>query len=462
MRKTAPDGDSAGELPEVTTEANSQTTRTSKDSEHSLEDRDASTQRANESEASQAARAAGGAEDASRPPSAAGSEVDESELDFEQAERFAASFRPSWEPDAPATPAPPPAPFVGAKGGAARVIRSTTRGDLTAPKLRKHRGTAYAILGASLLGVGGLLYMAIASSSVHPSAEHARRAENTETRVDAMRTNTQQPAAAEPTPAAAAQPPAAAEGNAQPTAEPNALAANPEPAPAAVPDGQGAVDPNAQAGLEPSAEPAPDPNAPAANPAPAPAAEVAAAPSEPSLPAAEPAPAPTTPTAPPAPPPAAQANAARPTAPPPAPAAQGGVPDIKTPEPAPAAAIPASAAATAPQPTAAEKAKQVVLSLAAHPPTTRLKLDGVPIENPFRGKLPRSSKHRIEARAPGFAPEVHSVRLENDVQLMISLKREPPSNVKSDPYREQRRTTAAAQPNQPRSRGAGFVAENPY
>jgi hypothetical protein len=50
--------------------------------------------------------------------------------------------------------------------------------------------------------------------------------------------------------------------------------------------------------------------------------------------------------------------------------------------------------------------------------------------------------------------------MEADVELMISLKREPPRDVKADPYGDGARRAPAVAPK--RDRGAGFVAENPY
>ncbi|HKU41366.1 MAG TPA: hypothetical protein VJR89_24550, partial [Polyangiales bacterium] len=72
------------------------------------------------------------------------------------------------------------------------------------------------------------------------------------------------------------------------------------------------------------------------------------------------------------------------------------------------------------------------------------------------------TKHRIEARAPGFAPETHVVRMDADVQLMISLKRDPTAarDVKADPYKDARHSAANAPQGRPK--GAGFVTENPY
>jgi hypothetical protein len=121
----------------------------------------------------------------------------------------------------------------------------------------------------------------------------------------------------------------------------------------------------------------------------------------------------------------------------------------------PAAAVQPSAAAPAPA-----QQNNVVLSLAATPRNTQLRIDGGTVPNPFRMKLPRATKHRIEASAPGFAPETHVLRMDADVQLTIALKREGPHDVKADPYKDARHSASNAPQGHPR--GAGFVSENPY
>lgn len=376
------------------------------------------------------------------------------DLDFEEAERFAANIRPSWA-DAPPISAPPPN-AIGAVDGAARVIRSNTRTDLTTP-LRKRRASAYAILTASLLGVAGLLYLGISSSTVehaqrglsakdHESSPHVLKPapERVETAIQPAQT-------LEPTPE---QPQLAA---AQPS-EPTELAELTRPEPSSTPEvapPANAPEPGTDtpelkepsfAGEQPQGEPAvmaaPEMAAPANEPA---APEQPAAELQPTAPAAQPAQAP-------------QPGAALAAAPS-APAA-----DPKAPQPS-AATPPALKPLPAAGPVDRSK---VQLSLAAYPPNTKLRVDGVLVENPYRARLPKSSKHRIDAAAPGYAPESHVMRMEADVQLMISLKRDQARDVKADPYAAQQRrsTTAAAQVATPagpkRDRGAGFVAENPY
>jgi hypothetical protein len=128
-------------------------------------------------------------------------------------------------------------------------------------------------------------------------------------------------------------------------------------------------------------------------------------------------------------------------------------------------AVAAAAAVQSTQPAQlpADRSNKVMLSLAASPPNAQLRVDGGIVENPFRMRLARDSKHRVEARAPGFTPEVHNLRMDGDVQLMISLKRDPmrEMNIKPDPYKDARHS-AANGPGPSRQRGAGFVSENPY
>jgi hypothetical protein len=375
-------------------------------------------------------------------------------LDFAEADRFAASIRPSWS-DAPPVPvvSRPPVQVRGAAAASgARVIRHNTRTDLNVP-LRKRRGSAYAILGASLLGVFGLLYLGVTSSTLDKdsrarglSAQRAKSksAEPSETSVQAAQR-------AEPAPSAQPEP--------QPSAaQPSAPVPTGEPAPEAIepPVGEPELkqpDPVAEEPRDPGAAlAAPGEPSAAQEPAPEPAAPQVAAAAEPPIAA---------------PPPAAaavnaqpQAAAAALAAAPSSPAASA---NEKAPQPS-AAAAPAVAAQKVEPVRAADQGK-VLLNLAAYPPNTRLRLDGVLVGNPYRVRVPKSSKHRIDAAAPGYAPESHVLRMDADVQLMMSLKRDQVKDVKADPYRDQRRNTAAASvgaPAQKRDRGAGFVAENPY
>lgn len=418
----------------------------------------------------------------------------ERELDVEEAERFAASIRPSWAEAPVVVPSvPPPNALSAAAGSTVRVVRHNTRTDLTTPKVRKRRGASYAILGASLLGVCGVLYLGVASTRLKPGAADTARTDSRslETRVHAAQRPAAAPVAKVESPAAAAAPLVAAQVEAPaaehmpaaqvdqvdqaqqapetvageaPPVEPSAAvaeaphAAEPSaalPPPVLDPVAAAEPAPEAPATPTPEATPTPQPVAPAAAPLAlaAPAQTAAAAPAAPAQPAATSTAAPAQPVmAQPAPAPAAQTAAAAP--------ATTAQPAAAAPTPAPqlAAAEPKVEPARA-----AERPKQVLLSLQAYPPNTRLILDGAQIDNPFRGRLPRASKHRIQAAAPGFAPETHVLRMDADVQLMLSLKRDQVRDVKGDPYRDQRRS-AQAEParNRERDRGAGFVSDNPY
>lgn len=392
--------------------------------------------------------------------SAAASSEPARAIDFDAAERFAASIRPSWA-DAPPI-SQPPANAIGAVDGAAHVIRHTAQTDVTAP-LRKRRGSAYAILGASLVGVAGLLYLGILSSTVDHTSRRGLSAKDAEGRPHLLKpaplpveTHTEPAQAPEPAQIAQQQQPPAA----QPS-DPNAGSRAPAEQATAVepsadrPDTPELMEPRFAGETTEVAEGQPA-AAVAAEPSPAnePTAPQVAAATQPPPPAAQPPAEPAPPAA--QPPPAAAALAAAPNPPSKA--------QDRSSQPSAAPAPPALKAL----PGAPADRTKVLLSLAAYPPNTRLRVDGLIVVNPYRARVPKSSKHRIDAAAPGYASETHLMRIEADVQLMLSLKRDQAQDVKADPYAAQQRrsTTAAAavaSPSNPnRDRGAGFVAENPY
>lgn len=494
LRKTGEDGEFAGELPEVTNEAHS---KSAKDSEHSVDEAQPGSQSPTKNRESEprseveAARplqasprefAAGGpgpgelapAENAERaaaenaelaaaendasavsagtaeaaeisaaargtvapaskstqrgePLVAARSREAERELDFAEADRFAASIRPSWS-DAPPVPVSrPPVQIVGAAGGA-RVVRHNTRTDLNLP-LRKRRGSAYTILGASLLGMFGLLYLGVASSTIDHGSQSrglggqrpaSKPSEPVETTLHAAKRP-------EPVPTAQNEPQLSA---AQPS-EPSAPLPSVENEPQAIDPEPALGEPEVK---EPGfvAEEARDPSS------------ALAAPAEPS---------------------AAPEPAAEPAAPPALAAAPAGPsPNENEKDLQPAAAAAPLAAAQKLETVRATDRGKLLLNVAAYPPNTRLRVNGALVENPYRARVSKSSKLWIDAAAPGFAPESHVLRMEADVQLMMSLKRDHVRDVKADPYRDQRRAAAASvsAPQPKRNRGAGFVAENPY
>lgn len=395
-------------------------------------------------------------------------------IDFDEADRFAASIRPSWAEVSPIS-SQPPADAIGAVDGATRVIRHTAR--LEVLPLRKRRASAYAILLASLVGVGALLYFGISNTTVDRVARRGLTASDaeqgphilmpapeptaTETKLEPAQTAELE--GPRPRLAAPSEPEAVVAQN-----EPEAQLAPPQPGESAPELDQpqeaentaaektelAAVAPQAAApeaaapqAAAPTEVRAPEPVQPQAAEAPTPA-PLAAAPSHEAAVAAN-----------------DRAQEAAPVTAAAAPLAAAPVP----PAPKPAALPQPTAAASAalkPLPGAAKDNPKALLSLAAYPPNTRLKIDGMIVENPYRASLPKYGKHRIEAAAPGFVPETHVLRMEADAQLMISLKRETGSDIKSDPYQaEQPRraaTTVASPTPQKRDRGAGFVSENPY
>jgi hypothetical protein len=164
------------------------------------------------------------------------------------------------------------------------------------------------------------------------------------------------------------------------------------------------------------------------------------------------------------------ALAAEPSAPPPS-AAKPEPPVVATAKPAapapaeapkPAAApVAAAVAVKPPQPSAAARefatapaeprAQNPLLVVRALPEGAHLWLDGQRMANPFDVRLPRGYKHKIEARSPGYEESAQTIRIESDARLTISLRRATPS---PEP-RVQVKPIARAQ-------GAGFVTTNPY
>ncbi|MET0390614.1 MAG: hypothetical protein ABW321_31875, partial [Polyangiales bacterium] len=93
-----------------------------------------------------------------------------------------------------------------------------------------------------------------------------------------------------------------------------------------------------------------------------------------------------------------------------------------------------------------------LLAVRALPEGARLWLDGQSMANPFDVRLPRGSKHKIEARSEGYEASAQTVRIESDAKLTITLRRvlpPPAPHVEVKPLGSQ-------------ARGAGFVTTNPY
>ena len=124
-------------------------------------------------------------------------------------------------------------------------------------------------------------------------------------------------------------------------------------------------------------------------------------------------------------------------------------------QPVPAPAPPQLAAAAKPESASASageaaKPKNPLLVVRALPDGSKLWLDGQRMANPFDVRLPAGYRHKIEARADGYEPTSQMVRLESDAKLTITLRRAAPTPASTTTQAEGRR------------RGAGFVAESPY
>jgi len=161
---------------------------------------------------------------------------------------------------------------------------------------------------------------------------------------------------------------------------------------------------------EPSAEPAPLPT-PRAAPAPAPVPR-----SAPVQPVAQPAAAPTPARQPPAPAPAPRAAPAPPT-----------------PAPAPAPRV-------------------AMLRARTIPPTASLFVDHHPVANPYTAQLQMGRRYLLEGKRAGFRDGRIAITLRRNEDLVVRLREIPTPGVR----RAQQRRAAG------RSRGAGFVTQNPY
>jgi hypothetical protein len=211
---------------------------------------------------------------------------------------------------------------------------------------------------------------------------------------------------------------------------------------------------------------APQKTTPTAAPATASASDVTA-PSTPAAPAAPTAAAPTTL------PPAAPAAVTAPPATTPAPvtvqpAAPAAASPIAAAPPQPPVGVVANAAPASEKPRAPVT---VHMQIAARPSRARMTLDGSPIPNPFEADVIKGGKHRLQAHADGHRSADITVNFDRNRDL--TLKLDPIATPTARP-KKARRARPATQPaaSTPRpgkpaaeaapARGAGFVSESPY
>jgi hypothetical protein len=95
------------------------------------------------------------------------------------------------------------------------------------------------------------------------------------------------------------------------------------------------------------------------------------------------------------------------------------------------------------------------------PDNVRLWLDGQRMANPFDIRLPRGTKHRIEARADGYETSAQTVRIESDAKLTIAVRRSPPVRVRGVAAPPPSRSEPT-KPVDKHRRGVGFVSVSPY
>jgi hypothetical protein len=410
---------------------------------------------------------------------AAGSANPASSLDPATAEEFAASFRPSWAPltaseDAPAArasraPAAPAEPAFTAVPSAEDVEPAPLRTG----RLKRR---ALGLIAVSVASFALLTYWGVTSATRTPTgdatvaATKALRPRDLPLPARAAKPEVERPraAAAAPAPAAIASPGATEQPTAADTTQPAAETAQPTAAESPPPSGAIPGQPPAAEAAPPASETAQQP----ATAAPSDLSRLAAAPGV-QAPTAESSPAESTRAAPTAPPEPSPPEPGSPSPPDPAEtraaAAQpaheptGAIePAVAHAPPAPASVRPApnalaaepsapqlAAAAATPAPSDAVRPKNPLLSVRALPENSKLWLDGQRMSNPFDVRLPRGYKHRIDARADGYEATSQMVRIESDARLTLTLRRAGPG-------------TAAAQGDNRRRRGGGFVSESPY
>lgn len=388
-----------------------------------------------------------------------------SALSDADADRFAASIRPSWEPPAGQDYAGdrlPPAAVAAAPGTAVAVPAPADDELRAVPGSQRRRGvliTVGAVLGFCALAALGLM----ASKTDAPAGRRATRPAG----ASAAAHSAQPKPAPTPKPVQAAPAASPAPAAAAPAVPPlSAVAVPAVPAPplsaVAVP-AAGAVGELPPAVTLVTTEPAATPASPAA-PTPAVAAAPTHAPTKPPPVAATPSPAPAKP-----------AIAAAPTH---APAKAPPVAAAPT-KPAPVAAVPMppmqavapAAAVTAP---ARAEPRTVRMHISARPSSAHITLDGSAIPNPFEADMIRGGKHRVKAHADGYrsADVMLSFDRDRDLDLVLDpiVAARPRPRPKARKARVQSaaadapspatRAAPAAESNA--ARGAGFVSESPY
>ena len=320
-------------------------------------------------------------------------------LTADEAERFAASFRPSWEPaPATATGAPSEPPAGPSEQPAAASTPAPPAGDDELPvALPGHTGSRRPLLiaGGAVIGFGLVTYLAIASSSN-----------------DAPAAVTEPVAVAEP--AAVAEAPATAavaEVSEQPSLPADAPK-QPASAQPAAPSAQASVTPPSGALPAPDQPEAPSPVGPSEAAAQAPAAQA----------------------------PPAQAQEAPP--------GQGDTLNTTA-----AAAQPPQAQ---PPAEAAEEEPRVRVDLTTVPRRARIEVDGKRVKNPYQAELDPSGNHDVRVSARGYETRSWTLSFDRDQKLTLSLSKAQVADKRPAAPKPRKRKREG------RKKGAGFVAESPY
>jgi hypothetical protein len=405
------------------------------------------------------------------------------EIDPVLADRFASEFRPSWAPlsggaaveipvVAPRLTVPPPAGVTVRPERIPRDMRtsrvtSTREEVVTVPgRHMKRRAATLAML--SIASFVALAYWGVSSATKPGFQTEISSATHGAAPPHAAETVT----APDPQHAAEAATPAPTRSSDLVVADrptPTPIAADETQTPSAAAEPSAPPAPEAAAVAAAAAETAPATTSASAQPSTTSAADnVAAAKPTTAVPPsaataiAQPAPKPATPAL------AVAAKTATPTAPHESTVRAAAAPPlaaavVKKPEPTPQ---PSNDAPQTPF-----RVRNPLLVVRALPEgVVRLWLDGQRMANPFDVRLPRDSKHKIEARAEGYETSSQTVRIEADAKLTFALRRVAPPAPAHAAASSATPTHAAAssalengaKTADKRRHGAGFVTTNPY
>lgn len=137
------------------------------------------------------------------------------------------------------------------------------------------------------------------------------------------------------------------------------------------------------------------------------------------------------------------------------------------------AAVEVATAARAPSPRKPVQRNTVHIRVTTSPRSSRLKLDGTSVPNPFDAWVAKGGTHRFAAQADGYIQQSRTVSFDRDqsVSLELPAVEKPAAAARPAPKvrrtistrpRATRRKRVRRKAASSRKRGASFVTENPY